>query len=109
MQLNCKAGDLAIVVKAALPENVGTVVRVVQGQGLEAWIGFDEPVFVWSVELASRDRAMIYERKNGERLFTWEGPIPDAFLKPLVSSFTDNSQDDEQRLAEGLPYEPVSV
>ena len=44
-KLNCSIGDLAITVKANLPANLGNIVRIIGSQGLQDWVGQDEPLY----------------------------------------------------------------
>ncbi len=81
--LNCRLGDLAVTVKAAIPENLGNMVRVVGFLGDQKWHGFKEPTPIWEVEVVEGSR-LVYQYDGGERFYATQGHIPDAFLKPIA-------------------------
>lgn len=81
--LNCRLGDLAVTIKAELPENLGSIVRVVGFLGAKRWYGFKEPTPLWEVEVVEGGR-LTYEYDDGEREHTTKGQVPDAFLKPIT-------------------------
>ncbi|MFZ9958715.1 MAG: hypothetical protein ACO3E7_08840 [Burkholderiaceae bacterium] len=81
--LNCRVGDLAVTIKAELPENLGSIVRIVGFLGAKKWYGFKAPTPLWEVEAVEGCR-LVYEYEGGEREYTTEGHIPDAFLKPIT-------------------------
>jgi hypothetical protein len=81
--LNCRLGDLAITIKAALPENVGSVVRIVGNKGKGKWWGFKRTTHIWEIE-ALDGRYLIYEYKDGSREHKTRGLAPDCFLKPIA-------------------------
>ncbi len=60
-KLNCSIGDLAITVKANLPANLGNIVRIIGSQGLQEWVGQDEPLYTWDVEVVGEDRYLHYQ------------------------------------------------
>jgi hypothetical protein len=81
--LNCRLGDLAITIKAALPENVGSVVRIVGNKGKGKWWGFKRTTHIWEIETLD-GRYLIYEYKDGTREHKTRGLAPDCFLKPIA-------------------------
>ena len=81
--LNCRLGDLAVTVKAAFPENLGRIVRIVGSHGHGKWWGFDAPTHLWEIEVIKGAR-IIYEYDNGSRKAHTRGLAPDAYLKPIA-------------------------
>jgi hypothetical protein len=81
--LNCRVGDLAVTVTAALPENVGKIVRVVGSHGMDTWWGFDQPTHLWEV-VTVEGTFLVYEDAWGVREFVQGGRVPDAFIRPLT-------------------------
>ena len=92
--LNCRLGDLAIAVRAELPENLGAFVRIVGVRGLGRWWGHKTPIFLWEVEAIEGCR-LVYEHANGEREHKTTGLIPDAFLKPLAPTWVAQSAEEK--------------
>ena len=86
--LNCRLGDLAVIVRAELPENIGTVVRIVENHGLAKWSGFRRKTHIWRVETAAGGGRLVYELENGSRRIALSGFAPDAYLKPIVPLWT---------------------
>jgi hypothetical protein len=96
--LNCRLGDLAVTVKAEIPENLGNIVRVVGFSGVKRWYGFKEPTPLWEVEVVEGGR-LVYEYEVGDRRYATEGQIPDAFLKPIAPRRQAQEQELEVCLA----------
>jgi hypothetical protein len=46
-KLNCKLGELAIVVKAYNLENIGKVVKIIGSKGFTTWPDIQGLVYVW--------------------------------------------------------------
>ncbi len=92
--LNCRLGDLAVTIRAELPENLGTIVRVVGIRGMKKWWGFKTPIFVWDVETVEGGR-LVYEDANGRREFTNAGMVPDTFLKPIGPTWNSLAKPEE--------------
>lgn len=81
--LNCGIGDLAITVNSQLPENFGTIVRIVSAVGLEHWLEHDEPLYTWNVEVATHEGLLHYQ--YGQKMKTAKvGPVPDKCLRRLT-------------------------
>jgi len=91
-------GDLAVTVKAEIPENLGNIVRVVRFSGVKRWYGFKEPTPLWEVEVVEGGR-LVYEYEGGDRRYATEGQIPDAFLKPIAPQRQAEQQELEVCLA----------
>lgn len=92
--LNCKPGDLAIVVNTELPENLGQIVEVVSVQ-----TGYPCTLIgkghVWYVRTAS-GRATLTYRHNHVPNPTFaqhaDGPAPDRCLRPISGLDDDGGE-----------------
>ena len=74
--MNCKPGDMAVLVKAVFPENVGLIVEVIVFKG-EAWGFLDN----WLCKPAWPSRG---EYPSGVVDYGMqESLIPDAWLRPI--------------------------
>lgn len=80
--MQCKEGDLAVIVRSANNENIGLFVDVVA-----AWsprpgdqITFIPDVDLW---LCRAKGTLTYTSIDGRTLKVKEGPIPDAVLRPI--------------------------
>ena len=78
-QLNCKPGDLAVIVDAYNPENIGTFVKVLKAHKNQFDLVKPEGDVLWLVE-ASRPMSYdvsgrIYKRKKGA--------APDSSIRPI--------------------------
>jgi hypothetical protein len=84
-KLNCKIGDLAIVVKADVPQNLGHIVEVV---GLPTHRSPDLSRYghVWRVRTAGRRPTLhyLYQKEGGRIRKAAQGPVPDCCLRPLT-------------------------
>ncbi len=80
MNTRCKPGDLAIVIDAWHPCNLGTIVQVIRPAD-----GSDEIVFdvdagpFWWCKSSRRMKWTCH----GETYFRKEGPVPDTQLQPI--------------------------
>lgn len=79
MNTRCKPGDLAIVIQAQNPGNVGLIVRVVGLHNAESANFRHELGPVWQCECA---HPMTWLRE-GRTLTALSGPIPDQLLQPI--------------------------
>ena len=78
-KLNCKPGDLAVVVTAHNPENIGTILRVIRAhQDQNALVDFNGQ-HIW---LAEAPRPMTYKVSN-KLVKRKKGAVPDAILRPI--------------------------
>ena len=89
--LNCRLGDLAVTVRAALPENLGNIVRIVGYHGKSTWYGFKDPIHLWEIEVAEGG-CLVYEYDDGTREYETRGLAPDAFLKPIAPKNTSETE-----------------
>ena len=81
-KLNCKPGDLAIVVSAAQPQNIGQILLVL---GLPTGKPFNLPGHghVWQVRAVSGRKTLRYRHADGRIVQHVEGPAPDRRLRPV--------------------------
>ena len=89
-QLNCRIGDLAVLIQGVLPKTSDSFVRIVGTYGYIYWEGFNEKVLVWKVELTS-EGFLVFENDGVTELLR-EGPAPDAFLL-IVPDLTSDALD----------------
>lgn len=84
--MNCKLGDLAIVIRAPkAPENVGRIVKVA------AEFGEHKGYFCWTVTSDSPMTVFV----NRVPTLKTEGAIPDAWLRPVSGlPVTDDVEDE---------------
>jgi len=84
MNLNCKVGDLAIVVSARLERNTGQIVEIL---GPHSGKPFALPGLghIWLVRAVSGRRSLHYCRQSTGKVFSRRtiGPVPDRRLRPL--------------------------
>ena len=78
-QLRCKPGDLAIVIKANIPENLGLIVKVICRDPGKDIIRFHDRENAWFVE-SQLPMTWLVNQKKYQRL---SGPVPDAVLQPI--------------------------
>lgn len=78
-ELRCKPGDLAIVIKAAIPDNLGLIVKVICRDLGEDIIHFHERENAWFVE-SQLPMTWLVAQKKYRRMC---GPVPDAVLQPI--------------------------
>lgn len=93
MPNRCKPGDLAIVIQARNPENVGLIVTVQSPFSPSADAQFAEGGMLWLCECS---QPMTWVR--GGRTFTARsGPIPDALLQPIRAGGTGPKTTERER------------
>ena len=81
MKKTCKPGDLAIVISAVNPENIGLIVEVLRPHVPVGKLVMkrDEPV--WDVRCRTK-MVWSYVGKKRRRA-AFEGPAPDSYLWPI--------------------------
>ena len=79
MKRNCKPGDLAIVVDAYNPANIGTIVRVIRVHPNQGAMCREPEDLLW---LAAAPRPMSYDA-DGKIILRKKGPVPDSQLRPI--------------------------
>jgi hypothetical protein len=83
--MNCKPGDLAIVIRAKHSENVGKIVRVIEPHDhlTHDVILLKGTELAWLCETTGGD--LVYESALACKfIHRRQGPIPDMCLRPLV-------------------------
>lgn len=80
--LRCRVGDIALVVWAYHPENIGMLVEVL-GPATGKPFKVSEPGMQWQVRCAGSVKGLYYHYKDGRVVALAEGPVPDAYLRPL--------------------------
>ena len=109
-KLNCKPGDLAIVVNALLPQNIGQIVEVL-GPGINKPFKLAVIGYVWNVRTVSGRDSLFYRYDISGRIVQCaEGPVPDNFLRP-VSGLADGDavQEDVAVSVPGRKRKPRTV
>jgi hypothetical protein len=88
--LNCKVGDLAIVVNTELPQNLGQIVEVLGIQTGRPLV-LSGHGHIWHVRAVSGRKTLVYRFNEVVIRFVEhaEGPAPDRCLRP-VSGLTDD-------------------
>jgi len=81
-KLNCKVGDLAIVVSATLVENIGDLVEVI-GIHRGKPFRFHDSDHVWQVRTVSGRKTLYYLFLDGKIRKLAVGPVPDRRLRPV--------------------------
>ena len=103
-KLNCRVGDLAIVVSAENVENLGNLIEVVglkdkQGPNVEG------PGHVWHVRTVSGRATLTYRYKTeGGRIeHHAEGPVPDVRLRPVSGLADDDAVREDVAVKKAAP------
>jgi hypothetical protein len=76
---NCRPGDLAVVISARFPTNLGRIVKVIRPDDSKGDIRYAQNLRPWLVESA---QPMTWH-VGKQRLRRKRGPVPDAQLKPI--------------------------
>ncbi len=79
MNLRCRPGDLAVVINARLPSNLGRIVRVVAQHDGTGVLAYPPTVATWLVTSPHSMNWVI----DGKRFRRKKGPVPDAQLQPI--------------------------
>ena len=79
MKPKCKPGDLAVVINADIPSNLGSIVRVIETHDGSGPTRFDFEGKVWWV---SCEHPMTWTL-SGKTYRMDEGPVPDWRLQPI--------------------------
>ena len=100
--MNCKPGDLAVIVRAVIhPENIGAIVhvvrRVVAGEQVGQYVLTGSGGQSWFV--SSRGRPLLWKLDSGETVYVAERFIGDEFLRPI----RDQDGEDETLTWAGKP------
>jgi hypothetical protein len=78
-KLNCKPGDMAVIITAHNLENIGTILRVLKTHKNQKAVVADKEDHIW---LAVAPRPMTYE-VGGKLIHRKRGAVPDSVLRPI--------------------------
>jgi hypothetical protein len=79
METRCRAGDLAVVIHAHYPSNIGRIVRVISPQDSKGDLVFLNAGAVWLTESSQPMTWSVGKRRIRRK----RGPIPDTYLQPI--------------------------
>jgi hypothetical protein len=82
-ELRCRPGDLAIVIQAQFPTNMGRIVRIIGVDDRKGDLLFPVQTPTWEV----RCELPMTWRSNNKRFRRKQGPVPDACLQPIRGNF----------------------
>jgi hypothetical protein len=82
-ELRCRPGDLAIVIQAQFPTNMGRIVRIIGVDDRKGDLLFPVQTPTWEVRC---ELPMTWRSKN-KRFRRKQGPVPDACLQPIRGNF----------------------
>ena len=91
-ELRCRPGDLAIVIQAQFPTNMGRIVRIIGVDDRKGDLLFPLQTPTWEV----RCELPMTWRSDNKRFRRKQGPVPDACLQPIRGNFIGKD------IAEGL-------
>jgi hypothetical protein len=86
-KLNCRVGDLAMIVRYELPADLGVIVRILGvSDEMQTWWGSDDEIHIWNVEVISKGNYYCYPHVDEElqKIMNFNGPMPDAYLMPIT-------------------------
>ncbi|NEX60630.1 hypothetical protein [Noviherbaspirillum galbum] len=101
MKPRCRAGDLAVVINAHHPSNVGHIVKVLAPDNGKGDLVFRNVGVVWLVESVRPMTWSIGSRRIRRKC----GPVPDTRLKPIRGNRTDK----RKTAAQGSPQVHVDA
>ncbi len=94
--MNCRPGDMAVVLYSDIPENVGLFVDVIEADDPTRHdITLLHPGQVWICRARGR---ITYRNIFGQICHLTEGPIPDEVLKPIRPPEQDTNTQTEKDL-----------
>jgi hypothetical protein len=82
-ELRCRPGDLAIVIQAQFPTNMGRIVRIIGVDDRKGDLLFPLQTPTWEV----RCELPMTWRSDNKRFRRKQGPVPDACLQPIRGNF----------------------
>lgn len=80
--VRCRVGDIALVVSAKNADNIGMLVEVL-GPATGQPFKVAAEGMQWQVRCAGGVKGLCYQYKDGRVVALSEGPVPDAYLRPL--------------------------
>jgi len=107
--LNCRRGDLAVVVYCDVRQNLGKIVHVEDPLGVVDWPTHGR-TFVWRVSIVPEaPEGLIYAYPDGWVEEVTEGQVPDAFLRRIATVDAGNVAASRQAKAAEGEDAPVRV
>lgn len=95
----CKPGDLAVVISAKNPSNLGRIVTVVAADDGTSDLSYPQNQCAWIIR---SDKPMIWVVQS-RKVRRKRGPVPDAQLQPIRG--TRPETDNEARSVEKITHE----
>ena len=89
--MNCKPGDLAIIVRSEFSEDIGTICEVLYQCDPLEWVDPEIPEWTCKSERISR----VMDSDTGEIRLAIDFDIPDAWLRPVSGLPIDEEVKDE--------------
>ena len=90
--MNCKSGDLAVIVESEVEDNIGLFVDVI-----EPYCGPVELLESGAVWRCKAKGVIGYRNLRGERFDLADGPIPDRALRPIRPRKTTRNDEAQQQ------------
>jgi hypothetical protein len=82
-KLNCRVGDIAMVVNSQESANQGTIVYIKSAKGMVSCPEAESAVFTWNVIVMTSGKKLAYEDK-GKGAEKDYGPLADFTLMPIT-------------------------
>ncbi len=98
-KLNCKPGDLAVVITAHNTENIGTILRVIKKHPNQKALVDHVGTHIW---LAEAPRPMAYN-VGGKLVMRRKGAVPDAILRPIRGLPTPDATNTSEKKVDMVP------
>jgi len=96
VETRCRPGDLAIIVFAQYPSNLGLIVRVVRRHSGRGKLAIQGAGPLWTVESAQPMKYTL-----GEKTFLRkQGPVPDSYMRPVRGDRAPDSHETTRRMLE---------
>jgi hypothetical protein len=77
--MNCQPGDLAVVVEAYNPNNIGLILRVLHSHPNQKALLIEPGDHIWT---AQSHQPQTYD-VEGALVYRTVGPVPDSYLQPI--------------------------
>jgi hypothetical protein len=81
--LNCRVGDIAMVVNSPVLANQGTIVYIKSAKGMVRCPETESAIFTWNVIVMTSGKKLVYEDK-GKCAAKDYGPLADFTLMPIT-------------------------
>jgi hypothetical protein len=102
--MNCKPGDLAVIINNPFPENIGKFVTVIKLANPENFYGGKPGDFCWECESATEVRVFCDDEGKTSVMAKDEFCMDDFELKPI----RDNDGEDEMIRIAGKPEKEIA-